>query len=78
MTPQQAELLTKLRATCDQYGQTAFRMEIEAGPRVFEVRCHHDQRTIEHWAGTADQIVEALSKWIVRRSLIDPEGLGDR
>lgn len=78
MTPQQTELLTRLRATCDHHGQTALGIEIEAGPRVFDVRCHHDRRTIEHWAGTADQIVAALSKWIVRRSSIDSRGLGGR
>jgi hypothetical protein len=69
MTPDQAELLSRLRAISDRralYHERAH-IEILGGPRVFDVRCHDAIRTIWHWAGTADQIAAALEKWIDRR-----------
>jgi hypothetical protein len=69
MTPEQRELYVRLHAIANRHGWSrgSATIHITEGPRTFDVWCTDDVRTIWHWAGTADQIAEALGNWIRER-----------
>jgi hypothetical protein len=69
MTQAQHELQSRLIAITDRrrWSHGNARIQITAGPRVFDVCCSDGVRTIWHWVGTADQIARALDNWIEQR-----------
>jgi hypothetical protein len=72
MTAHQEDLLAKLRAIWKRHDPALRRshIEVSGGPRVFDVKCSEAGRTVWHWVGTADQIADALNKWIDRKAII--------
>jgi hypothetical protein len=67
----QRDLLARLSAVAarDDWVRGDARLEVAAGPRVFDVRCVEGSATAWPWVGSADQIVDAVENWSARRQV---------
>jgi hypothetical protein len=74
MTSEQRQLLVKLQEVFnrERWSGLDWMIAVTAGPRAFEARCHSGDRTLWHWVGTSDQILNGLEGWMRQRRRTHP------